>query len=490
MFDTRQTFLSSWVLWLCAIFSSAKLPLGRRAVGCKWVFKTKRDATGSITHYKARLVAQGYTQRKGLDFQETFAPVARMTSQRIVIATAAAEGLELFQIDIKNAYLNGEIDTDIYMKQPVGFEDPRYPDMVWALQKGLYGLKQAGNIWNAAIHEYILELGFKRTSANLCVYTISFKEGDRMIIAIHVDDFLVATREVHFQWLVKAMEQRYSITYHKADLCLEIKIERDGSGGYNISQQHYLEELLKELNMQDCKPSTTSMSKGEVNALTAGDTEGKKLDTNSHALYCQIVGKLMYAMVETRPDLAYTLSVLGRFAAAPDTYYMALAKHTLAYVKATINYRLHYKRGSGSATPILTGYVNSDYANSDDRKSTTGVCFFIDDSLIYWCSKRQSTVATSTTVAEYFALYEATMECVCLRNLMADIDIPQKGPTTIWEDNQTAIKLAEDETSHKRTKHIAVKYHYSKEQQDIDTISISYISSEDNLADFFTKLQH
>jgi hypothetical protein len=134
------------------------------------------------------------------------------------------------------------------------------------------------------------------------------------------------------------MKQRYSITYHKADLCLRIKIKHDGSGGYNISQQHYLEELLKELNMQDCKPSTTSMSKEEVNALTTGDTEGKKLDTNSHALYRQIIGKLMYAMVETRPDLVYTLSILGRFTAAPDTYHIALAKRTLAYVKTTINY--------------------------------------------------------------------------------------------------------------------------------------------------------
>jgi hypothetical protein len=362
--------------------------------------------------------------------------------------------------------------------------------MVWALQKGFYGLKQAGNIWNAAIHRYILELDFKHTSVDLCVYTISFKGRDQMIITIHVDDFLVATREIHFQWLVKTMEQRYSITYHKADLCLRIKIERDGSGGYNISQQHYLEELLKELNMQDCKPSTTSMSKREVNALTARDTGGKKLDMNSHALYRQIVGKLMYAMVGTRPDLAYTLSVLGRFAAALGTYHMALAKRTLVYVKATINYRLHYKRGSGSATSTLTGYMDSDYANSDDCKSTTRVYFFIDDSLIYWCSKRQSTVATSTTVAEYFALYEATMECICLRNLMADIGIPQKRPTTIRKNNQTAIKLAEDETSHKRTKYIAVKYHYFKEQQDIGTISISYISSEDNLADFFTKPQH
>jgi hypothetical protein len=151
------------------------------------------------------------------------------------------------------------------------------------------------------------------------------------------------------------MEQQYSITYHKADLCLGIKIECNSLGSYNISQQHYLEELLKELNIQDCKSSTTSMSKREVNALTAGDTGGKKLDTNSHALYCQIVGKLMYAMVETRPDLVYILSVLERFATAPDTYHMALAKRTLAYMKATINYRLHYKRGSGFATSTLTG---------------------------------------------------------------------------------------------------------------------------------------
>jgi hypothetical protein len=242
--------------------------------------------------------------------------------------------------------------------------------------------------------------------------------------------------------------------------------------------------------MQDCKPSTTPMSKEEVNVLTVGDTKGKKLDTNSHALYRQIIGKLMYVMVGTRPDLAYTLSVLERFATAPDTYHMALAKCMLVYVKATINYRLYYKRGSGFAISTLTGYVDSDYANLDDCKSTTRVCFFVDDSLIYWCSKRQSTIATSTTVAEYFALYEVTTECICLHNLMADISISQKGLMTIWEDNQTAIKLAEDETLHKRTKHIAVKYHYSKEQQDIGTISISYISSEDNLTNFFTKPQH
>jgi hypothetical protein len=213
---------------------------------------------------------------------------------------------------------------------------------------------------------YILEIGFTRTFADLCVYTITSPGRDRMIIAIHVDDFLIASNKERFQWLVKTMEQRYKISHHKANLCLGIKIERTPSGGYSFGQQHYLEELLKNLKMQDCKPSTTSISKGEINALTAEDTGGKKLDKNGHTLYRQIVGKLMYAMVGSRPDLAYPLSVLGRYAASPDTYHMALAKRVLAYVKTTINYRLHYGRGSGKSITILTGWVDSDYANSDD----------------------------------------------------------------------------------------------------------------------------
>jgi len=149
-----------------------------------------------------------------------------------------------------------------------------------------------------------------------------------MIIAIHVNDFLVATQEECFKWLTKVLEERYSITYHKADLCLNIKIEQEPSRGYTFGQQHYLEELLNELGMQDCKPSTTLMLKEEINVLMTGDTGGKKLDENSHALYCQIVGKLMYAMVNSRPDLAYPLSVLGRFT-SPNTYHMALAKRML-----------------------------------------------------------------------------------------------------------------------------------------------------------------
>jgi hypothetical protein len=411
-----------------------------------------------------------------------------MTSQRILIALAAEEGLELFQVDVKNAYLKGEIDTPIFMKQPPGFEDSKFPakdGWVWELLKSLYGLKQAGHIWNATLHAFIVEIGFTRANSDLCVYTKKHG-GKRMAISVHVDDVLAAATPAQAEWLRQELDKKYGVTFQLTALCLGLRVQKLQDGGYSIDQKHYLITVLQEYGMLDCKPASTPVTKGEVDALVAGGYGGKLLSPQEHATYRQIVGKLMYAMVGSRPDLAYVLSVLGRYAAAPDTFHLAMAKRTLAYVKGTLDYRLHYP-GSSNSKPRLSGYVDSDWANSPERKSTTGFCFFLNSSLIVWCSKKQVTIATSTTVAEYFAMYEATTEAVCLRNLLDDLQIPQKDPTVLREDNQTAIKLAEDEASHKRTKHIDVKYKYTREQQDLGTIRVEYVPSEENLADFFTK---
>ena len=465
------------------------LPANRLAIGSKWVYRTKRDDTGKVLKYKARLVAQGFRQKKGIDFNETFAPVARMTSQRLVIAIAAQEGLQLYTVDVDNAYLNGDIDAELYMKQPKGFVDPQHPDTskwVCKLNKSLYGIKQAGNIWNGAIHTYIISLQFIRAKGDLCVYTREHG-GTRMVLALHVDDFTIAATPSQFNWFITSLQQRFSIKYQEASMCLGLKIQREEGGGYSFGQQHYLEEVLRDFGLTDCKPSSTPMSKGEVNALTTGDTGGKPLSDKDHSLYRQMVGKLMYAMVGSRPDLAFALSVLGRYADSPNSFHLAMAKKVLAYVKHTINLRLHYKRSGTPPSPTLSGYVDSDYANTIERKSTTGFCFFLGDNLITWCSKKQSTIATSTAVAEYFALYEATTEAVYLRKILADLSLPQSLPTLLREDNQTAIKLSEDETSHKRTKHIDVKYQYTREQQDLGTINIQYVNTLENLADFFTK---
>ena len=206
-----------------------------------------------------------------------------------------------------------------------------------------------------------------------------------MIISLHVDDFLIAATAPQFKWFIGALEKKFKIKWRKASLCLGIKIEREPTG-YSINQQHYLEELIKEFGVADSAPRSTPMTKGDVDALTAGNTGGIPLSTKEHHLYRQIVGKLMYAMVGTRPDLAYALSVLGRFAAAPDTFHLAMAKRVLGYVKSTITLKLHFpnrKSGDTSSVPLLRGYVDSDYANSDDRKSVTGLCFFLSECLIY-----------------------------------------------------------------------------------------------------------
>jgi hypothetical protein len=469
------------------VFKLGKLPYGKTAIGCKWVFKLKRDADGNIVRFKARLVAQGFTQKKDRDFYKTFAPVARMTSQRIVISIASLENLNLYTIDVENAYLNGDIDTQLFMKQPPGFVDPKFPHLVLELQKGLYGLKQAGNIWNTTIHSYLLEIGFVSITSDKCVYVKS--EGGRPVAALHVDDFLLAATPEQFSQFTSALTAKFSSKFQVASSCLGMRILKLPSGGYSIDQQAYLESLLSTFGMTDCKPSSTPMAKGEVDALVSGNTGAKLLDSFQQQLYRKIVGKLMYAMVGTRPDLAHALSVLGRYAAKPDTFHLAMAKKVLAYVKSTINFKLVFSnnRGSDSDSILLKGYVDSDYANDSERKSTTGFCFFMGNNLISWCSKRQVTIATSTTVAEYFALYEATIETVCLRAQLKDLSLPQHAPTILFEDNQTAIRLAADETSHKRTKHIDVKYRYTKEQQDLGTLTIRYIPSEENLADFFTK---
>ena len=470
-------------------YRMTRIPSGRKPIGCKWVYKIKWHPNGTVSRFKARLVAQGFTQRRGTDFHETFAPVARMTSQRLVIAIAATENLNLYTIDVENAYLNGEIDTKLYMKQPQGFEHPDYSDTkiwVWELLKGLYGLKQAGNIWHTALRACIVELGFKRTSNDLCVYII-VRDGSRIAMTIHVDDFLVATTDTNFRWLIMELSKHFSIKYQAASLCLSMKIDKIPNG-YAFGQQHYLETVLSLFDMQDCKPVPTPLTKGEVNALVIGDLKNAEpLDAKEHNIYRQIVGKLMYAMVGSRPDIAHALSLLGRYAAAPNTYHLGLAKRVLAYVKHTINYRLHYCRDSSGITPVLHGYVDSDYANSEDRKSTTGFCYYYGSCLFDWCSKKQSVTATSTTVAEYIALYEATTQAIAHRITLNDLQLTQTEATVIREDNQTAIKLADDEATHKRTKHIDVKYHYSKEQRELGNIKIVYISTLENVADMFTK---
>lgn len=482
-------------------FEYQKLPPGRRAIKSKWVYKTKRDAQNRKVRCKARMVAKGFTQKKGLDFYETFAPVARMTSARIVLSIAVHEQLELRQVDIDNAYLNGPIDTEVYMEPPEGWEwEPGYSKengWVLRLNKGLYGIKQAGHIWNAHIHSYCLELGFVRTSADLCVYIKHFSkdnpescEEGRIMACLHVDDFLLAGKTKQLEWFRQSLLLKFGIKWMEDIFFLGIKIDRQPNGSLALSQRHYLEQVLIDFNMQDSRPRKTPISKGSIRELIEHPEKHTPLDTEQHSKYRTIVGKLMYAMVATRPDLAFSLSFLGQFAAAPNSLHMAMAIRVLSYVRHTLDYSLHYHY-TPQRELIVQGSSDSNYAENPTRKSTTGFCFFVKNCLTHWSSKLQICVATSTSVAEWFALYETVRELVPLRRTLADLGYPQLDPTIVWEDNQTVLGLLKDETHHNRTKHVDVKYHWIKEQLFPvgDLADIQYIPTDDNLADFFTKQQ-
>ena len=490
-------------LWRNNTMHYARLPPGRRAIDSKFIYKRKRDTSHKVIRWKARNVGKGFLQRKGFDYQDTFAPVARMASARMVLATAVHEDLDIRQVDIDNAYLNGEIDADVYMNPPAGWIwDPKYPKedgWVLKLDKGLYGIKQAGHIWNECIHSYCLQIGFVRASSDLCVYTREFAPQDgcepgRLIACLHVDDFLVAGKPKQLEWFKKNLLAKFGIKWTDDLLFLGIKIHRFKDNSLALSQRHYLEAVLKEFNMQDCKPSKTPISKGSVQALTTA-TPGQypPLDAEQHSLYRTIVGKLMYAMVATRPDLAYSLSFLGQFAAAPNAMHLSMAIRVLAYVKHTLDHALHYNKPPKDSESGFhpQGYSDSNFAENPTRKSTTGYCYYLNHVLIIWCSKLQSCVATSTSVAEWFALYECIRELISVRRSLEDLGYPQQEPTLVWEDNQTVLGLLKDETHHNKTKHVDIKYFWIKEQiLPVGNIAdIQYISTDDNLADFFTKQQ-
>jgi hypothetical protein len=434
-------------------------------------------------------VAKGYTQRKGIDFEDTFAPVARMTSTRVVLAIAAHYGLPVVSIDVDNAYLNGVIDAKIYMTQPEGYVDPDNPDLVCELLKSLYGLKQAGKIWNAAIHAYVLELGFICISVDKCVYMKELEGGKRVFLCLHVDDFLGAGKQEDLDGFSTDMKKRYSIKVTIASRHLGIEIARTADMGIQLSQSGYLSQVIALYGQSTAHPKDLPMAGGVINALVSGTTEGKALSPQEITTFRGIVGKLMYAMVGTRPDISLAVSLLGSYASCPTTFHMSVAKGVLQYVKGTVNAHLLFPRGSVGEPLSLKGYVDASFANQEGRKSTTGVAHLLNRALVGWCSKKQTTVATSSSEAEYIALFEGTRETIWLRRLLSEIGCPQKGATPLLEDNQACITFTRDDAPHTRTKHIDVKYHFTREKIATHEIVMQEVRSEDQLADGFTKEQ-
>jgi hypothetical protein len=489
---TLQEAMASpqWRMWEAAIkeeynslvenmtWTMSDVPANRSSLTGKWVFKVKRGAEGQILRYKARWVVRGFEQKEGVDFHETFASVVKPMSYKAIFAMAAAYDWEIEQMDVKTAFLYGDIDTEIYMELPSGCG----VSGTCRLNKALYGLKQSPRVWYNTLASFLAEQGFESLDADSSVF---YREGT--IIAIYVDDLLIVGESMPD---IQTIKDSLSARFYMTDLgpChyyLGMEVIRDRlRRTLQLSQTAYLNKVLDDFGMQDCASVKTPMETS-LRLMPAG-TE-YQAEASLRRAYQSAVGSLMYAMLGTRPDLAYAVSVVSRFASNPTEAHMNAVKRIFRYIKGTVGFGLIFR---GTIGP-LTGYTDSDWAgDADTRRSTSGYVFHIGSAAISWSSKRQPTVSLSSCEAEYIGQTNATKEAIWLRGFLRQIhpDLDQgPGATIIYGDNQGAIALAKNPQFHARTKHIDIQHHFVREKVAEGHVDLQYISTSEQVADGLTK---
>ena len=456
------------------------LPVNREETKGRWVYTIKQGSQPGKIQYKARYVARGYSQIKGIDYDETYSPTTRFTSIRTLLQKAVNENLHLHQLDVKGAYLNALIDKDIYVQQPPGYEqvDARNTHLTCHLNKSLYGLKQSGRNWHTTLTDYLKSIGYAANDIDPCLYTKQDGD-DQIIILFWVDDIIVGSNR---QELITTTKQSLHDKFRmddrgKLQWFLGIDFQRLASGNYQMCQERYAEAILKRFNMTDCKPAKTP-AENTLTLRKATDTDN--IDTNFP--YRQAIGSLIYLMTGTRPDISWIVSKLSQFLEKPTKSHVAAVKRVLRYIKATKSYSLTFTPTNGT----LLGFTDSDWGGDcDDRRSTTGYLFNLGGTPISWKSRKQPTVALSSSEAEYMAIAEGTKEALYLRQLCSSLGMPQSNPTIIHVDNQSAIALTKDTASkHSRTKHIDIRFHFVRQQT---AISYVHVDTKSNLADLLTK---
>jgi hypothetical protein len=450
----------------------------QRVIGCRWLFKVKRNSENQPIRYKARLVAKGYTQKFGVDYHETFAPVVKIQSLRAILAIAAACQLHVHQIDIDTAFLNGELNDVVHLEPPPGSNIST--NFVCRLRKTLYGLKQSPHEWNQTLVRFLTQMGYKQTMADVCVL---FK--GTTIIAIYVDDILIIADNLKvIQHIKDAIASRFDIKDLKqANLLLGINFEKLNDGSWQIHQRQYIREIMELFSVNNMKTSEIPMQPNlglTSELLDESEDLRKPIDMT---LYRQAIGKLMYLMVCTRPDISFAVSVLSRFMAQPREKHWRCVIQLLKYLNSTQDLALTYPSGGEIK---LTGYSDSDHAgDTDDRKSTSGYVFVIGQCCVSWRSVKQKTVSISSTEAEYIALSTCAQEALWLRLLLRELGHAQT-TTVIFNDNLSSHQIVKGSTS-ARSKHIDVRHHFIRDHVAKKELAVNYMSTHDLPADVLTK---
>jgi transposase InsO family protein len=467
------------------------IPRGQRALKGKLVCKRKRDDTGKVVRYKVRYVAKGFAQRYGIDYDKTTAPTVRMESIRTILHIAAALDWDLRQFDIKTAFLHGILPEDetMFMEQPPGFAVPGKEEWVMRLMKSIYGMKQASRIWNQTFHAAVSKWGFTRLECEWCVYRRSTPTGT-VIFLVHVDDIVAAgSSPQEIESFRDQLKAQWEITeLGEPRLALGIAISRDRTNHtISLSQTVKIDPLVNDYGQLDARPVDTPMVTGLQlrRPDKSAPVPAEIVQWMDRTPYRRLVGSLMYLAIATRPDIAYAVGRLSSFLDCYRPEHWEAAIRVLRYLKGTRTHTLVL----GGRTPLtLMGYSDSDYANClDTSRSVGGYCFTLGSGMTSWCSRKQPTVADSSCYAEYIALHDAAHEVIFLRQLLEGIKFLPSGATQLLCDNDAASRLAEDHVWHSHTKHIRVKYHFTRELVDSGDLIVKRVGSKDNIADILTK---
>ena len=461
----------TWVL--------SDLPRGAKCIGVKWIYKTKLNELGEVSKYKARLVAKGYAQEHGVDYTEVYAPVARMDTIRTIVFTAAQRGWDIFQLDVKSAFLHGVLTEDVYVQQPEGYEVEGEEEKVYKLCKALYGLKQAPRAWFSRIEEYFGKEGFEKSENEETLFIKRNKQGNILIVSVYVDDLIYTGDDLLMMREFKmSMEREFDMSdLGKMRYFLGIEVLQT-SQGIHLCQAKYAMEVLRRFEMEDCNAVRNPMVPGGKVDL---DENGERID---ETFYKQIIGSLMY-ITTTRPDLQFAVSLLSRYMSKPTTLHLQAAKRVLRYLRGTMDYGIWYKRGGAGELQV---YTDSDFAGDiDSRKSTSGYVFLMDNAAVAWLSKKQPIVTLSTTEAEYVAASVCVCQAIWFKRILGELGYNVDRNTVIYCDNTSTIKLSKNPVFHGRCKHKGVRFHFLRDMVKDEEIQLEHCGSEEQVADIFTK---
>ncbi|GJT57235.1 retrovirus-related pol polyprotein from transposon TNT 1-94 [Tanacetum coccineum] len=446
-------------------------------ISLKWIYKVKLDELGGILKNKARLVARGYRQEEGIDFEESFAPVARLEAIRIFLAFAAHMNMVIYQMDVKTAFLNGNLREEVYVSQPDGFVDPDKPNHVYKLKKALYGLKQAPRAWYDMLSSFLISNDFSKGSVDPTLF-IRREGNDLILVQIYVDDIIFAASTPELcDLFAKIMCSKFKMSMMgKISFFLGLQISQSPRGIF-INQSKYALESLKKYGYESCDPVDTPMV--EKSKLDE-DKEGKAVDP-SH--YRGMIGTLLY-LTASRPDLQFAICMCARYQARPTEKHLNAVKRIFRYLKGTVHRGLWYPKDSSFA---LTAFADADHAGCQDtRRSTSGSIQLLGDRLVSWSSKRQKSAAISSTEAEYIALSGCCAQVLWMRSQLTDYGFGfNKIP--MYCDNKSAIALCCNNVQHSRSKHIDIRFHFIKEHVENGVIELYFVNTEYQLADIFTK---